>query len=53
MQTVPKIAAKAISLPEFGSFDLPWMKVENQKPVEFALLLIIAIVLPIAIVLQV
>lgn len=46
------IAAKAAPMPEFGSFNPPRMKVETQKPLEFALLLVIAIVLPVAIVVQ-
>lgn len=53
MQTGPKIAARVMSLPEFGSFDLPKMPVAQQRRAELALLMIIAVVLPIAIVLQV
>ncbi|MBB4277052.1 hypothetical protein [Rhizobium mongolense] len=53
MQTVPKVIAKADCLPEFGGFSLPRMPVAHQRRAELALLLIIAIVLPIAVVLQV
>lgn len=53
MQTVPKIATKAIPMPEFGSFDLPPMPVSQQRMIEGALLFVISFSLCFAIALQV
>ncbi|WP_176705723.1 hypothetical protein [Rhizobium grahamii] len=55
MQTVRTVSPVAIALPEPGSLTLRLtrMPVEHQRRMEFALLFIIAIVLPIAILLQV
>lgn len=55
MQTVRTVRPAAITLPEAGSLILhvTRMPVEDQRRVEFALLFILSIVLPIAILLQV
>jgi hypothetical protein len=52
MQTVPNINTRIEIMPTFGSFNPPKMKVDHQRKVEFALMAIIAIVLPIVCVLQ-
>lgn len=42
MQTVPKITATAVPMPEFGSFELPRMPVSQQRKIEGVLLFVIA-----------
>lgn len=55
MQTVRTVGPAAIALPEAGSLILrvTRMPVEHQRRAEFALLFILAVALPIAIILQV
>jgi hypothetical protein len=52
MQTIAKTPVVPVSVCEFGSFELPRMPRQRQIVLELTILMIIAIVLPVAIVLQ-